>query len=137
MTIRAHRAHTTAVSVVLALLIAPALAAAPASGPAQGLPPLSAGVSAEDRAPHPEYPLKLIFAVAGGVYLADIQVRVTDAGGAEVLRAHSPGPWLFVHLPAGRYTVRATRPGGEAASTLVNVPTDGQSVSTLIWKDVG
>ena len=45
----------------------------------------------------------------GGAYLADVKVRITEAGGGKVvLDVKMDGPWLFVALPQGRYAVQAT-----------------------------
>ena len=48
-----------------------------------------------------------------GAYLADVQVRITEAvGGKLVLEVNMDGPWLFVALPQGRYAVQATYADG-------------------------
>jgi len=120
----------SALSVAVALALALAWAPVPAKA---GMQPLSGGVSEEDRAPQPDYPLKFVFAMASGAYLADIDVRVKDLDGTEVLRTQSSGPWLYLDLPAGQYVVIAERKSGEKASALFTVGGEGQRVVRLTW----
>lgn len=122
-----------AVTCVFATVIVCALLL-PAGMAAASMQPLSAGVSKEDRAPHPEYPAKFIFATASGAYLARIDVVVTDSGGKEVLTAKSEGPWLFVDLPPGEYMVKATREDGTSASAKCSIVKGRQAVVQLTWK---
>jgi hypothetical protein len=55
-----------------------------------------------------DYNLKLSFAEKSGVYLADVDVVVEDQSGKEMISMTSKGPWLYLQLPPGRYTVAAT-----------------------------
>ncbi|HEX9843146.1 MAG TPA: hypothetical protein VGC20_10370 [bacterium] len=122
----------TVLAAVLALAVAllwvPTLATA-------GMEPLSSGVSQEDRAPRPDYPLKFVFAMASGAYLADIAVTIKDLDGKEVLRTQSSGPWLYLDLPAGQYVVVAKRMTGEKVSALFTVGGEGQRVVRLTWSE--
>jgi ABC-type glycerol-3-phosphate transport system substrate-binding protein len=52
--------------------------------------------------------LKLEFATPDGHYLADVKVVIQSRGGQTVLETISEGPWAYVRLPAGRYTVTAS-----------------------------
>ena len=54
------------------------------------------------------YNLKLSFAEEAGVYLADVSVVVEDQRGKQLINMTSNGPWLYLQLPPGDYTVRAT-----------------------------
>lgn len=55
------------------------------------------------------YSLWVITAAKGsGAYLADVNVRITDAGKKQVLEHAMAGPWLLVDLPPGRYEVEAS-----------------------------
>ena len=114
---------------VLALLLAPHAAVL------AGMQPLSTGVGQEERVPHPEYPLKLVFAVQSGAYLAAIDVTITDENGKEVLRTKAAGPWLFVDLPAGMYNVQAQRANGELVKGTVTITGERQKVLNLHWKN--
>jgi hypothetical protein len=119
---------TAVLALAMALLWVPTLATA-------GMEPLSSGVSKEDRAPHPDYPLKFVFAMASGAYLADIDLTIKDLDGKEVLRTQSSGPWLYLDLPAGQYVVVAKRMTGEKVSALFTVGGEGQRVVRLTWSE--
>lgn len=111
-----------------------ALIAIPLASASAGMQPLSSGIGKDDRSPHPNYPLKLVFATSQGHYLAAIDVTLLDDTGKEVLKTHSIGPWLFLDVQPGTYKVLAKRVNGETASGTVTVGTDGQRVLTLTWK---
>jgi len=54
------------------------------------------------------YELKLVFAkTPSGDYLAQVPVTITDRRGSTVIDAVSDGPWMYVDLPSGNYTVKA------------------------------
>lgn len=64
----------------------------------------------EQRAQH--FELKLVFAATpSGDYLADIPVTIRDRQGNTVVEAISEGPWMYVELPNGAYTVTAQHAG--------------------------
>ncbi|HEY2254722.1 MAG TPA: carboxypeptidase regulatory-like domain-containing protein [Variovorax sp.] len=63
------------------------------------------------RAAMKDHPLSLLFARAGGAYLANVDVAVKDASGATALAMRTDGPICLVDLPAGRYTVEASTDG--------------------------
>jgi hypothetical protein len=76
---------------------------------------LSGGVGAGEREQLAQqargYELKLVFTSTKGAYLADVPVQVRDGKGNVVADAVSQGPWMFVDLPPGTYTVKATSDG--------------------------
>ncbi|MGJ7511789.1 carboxypeptidase regulatory-like domain-containing protein [Variovorax sp. GT1P44] len=63
------------------------------------------------RAEMKDHPLSLLFARAGGAYLADVAVTVKDSAGATALVMNANGPVCLVNLPPGRYTVEAASDG--------------------------
>jgi hypothetical protein len=73
------------------------------------------GVGADEsqalRAAMKDHPLSMLFARAGGAYLADVEVRVKDAQGATALAIRTEGPVCLVDLPPGRYTIEAVSDG--------------------------
>jgi hypothetical protein len=99
-----------------------------------GTPWVSGGVGASAREAlmnaAEEYNLKLEFAVAGGNYLADVAVSINSPDGAPVLRAFSPGPWLMVKLPAGRYQVDVN---GFEKTFVQEVTVPAQGLETVIF----
>jgi hypothetical protein len=86
---------------------------------------LSAGVGLEERkASYPPFPLKLIFAQAGGAFLSGVSVTIHDMSGNEVIRISKDqvsGPWLFVDLESGTYRVTAVRRDGTPVKQTVKV----------------
>ena len=101
-----------------------------------GIPYLSGGVGLDEReilqAMGTANNLKLIFALKRGNYLSDVDVRITDAAGHEVLAVISQGPWFFTRLPAGQYTVTATAMG-ETLQQGVHLASAGQTQLHFTW----
>lgn len=75
------------------------------------------------RAAMKDHPLALLFARADGAYMANVEVAIKggDAGTAAALAWRASGPVCLVDLPAGRYTIDVTAPGGETKSQTVTV----------------
>ena len=73
------------------------------------------------------YELKLVFTSNKGAYLADVPVQISDGKGNVVADAVSQGPWMFVDLPRGSYTVKATY-DGKSESRKVTVGTSQKTV---------
>jgi hypothetical protein len=75
------------------------------------------------RAAMKDHPLALLFARADGAYMANVEVAIKggDAGTAAALAWRASGPVCLVDLPAGRYTIDVTAPGGETKSQAVTV----------------
>ncbi|MBN3791205.1 carboxypeptidase regulatory-like domain-containing protein [Burkholderia sp. Bp8963] len=78
------------------------------------------------------WPLALRFTGAGGEFLADVHVRITDAKGAEVLKTDAHGPYMLVKLPPGRYTVTASYQGKDEAHD-VTVGAKGGAKQAFTW----
>jgi hypothetical protein len=102
-----------AVALAMALALPLAEATQRGTSPA-GMAYASGGASDSERAAlnadRQGFSFWLTTAVLGsGAYLADVKVRITEAGSAKLVLEHTmDGPWLFVALPAGRYVVEAT-----------------------------
>ena len=99
----------------------------------------SAGVGTEEReAKYPPFPLKLIFVAGPKAYLSQVAVTITDAKGSvklEVPGEQVTGPWLFVDLTAGTYTVTASRDGQDQVKGQVTVAKGGVKTVYLRWKE--
>ncbi|MBI4524122.1 MAG: hypothetical protein HY695_09965 [Deltaproteobacteria bacterium] len=54
-----------------------------------------------------DYNLKLTFAEMSGVYLSDVELWI-EKDGREMVHATTNGPWFYIKLPPGRYTIKAT-----------------------------
>lgn len=60
-----------------------------------------------------DYNLKIILAAKSGAYLSRVAIWIYDNKGSLVLDAESAGPWFYVRLPDGNYTVKAVHKGVE------------------------
>ncbi|AOJ63661.1 carboxypeptidase regulator [Burkholderia ubonensis] len=78
------------------------------------------------------WPLALRFTGAGGEFLADVHVRITDAKGAEVLKTDARGPYMLVKLPPGRYMVQASYQGKDETHS-VTVTAKGGAKQAFSW----
>ncbi|MFQ5896599.1 MAG: carboxypeptidase-like regulatory domain-containing protein [Nitrospinota bacterium] len=84
---------------------------------ADGVRYLSTGVGQDIRArARSDLPLKLVFANPEGKYYAYVHVRITDLATRKTVTIESEGPWLFVDLKPGTYSVEASV--GEARSSI-------------------
>ena len=63
------------------------------------------------RAAMKDHPLSLLFARAGGEYLANVDVSIKSGSGDTALAMRAAGPVCLIDLPAGRYTVEASSEG--------------------------
>lgn len=108
-----------------------------ANVPAEMLGTFSAGVGEEDRQERSEYSLKIITFVHGGSYLANVRIHIKDIDTDIVLFADSSeGPWLFVDLPVGSYSIIAERANGDRQGTRVQILADAPQVEVaLVFPD--
>jgi hypothetical protein len=85
---------------------------------------VSGGVGEDDMnaldAEKDAYNLKLLF-VAGGAYLANVGVHITDSNGHEILDTKTEGPVLLVKIPRGSYTVTAAAENGATITQRITV----------------
>lgn len=79
------------------------------------------GISEEERAEAPTTGTRLVFFVSAGNYLSNIAVRITDDNSREVVNTTTAGPWLILDLPAGRYSVQATRGNGDVQGVQIEI----------------
>ena len=80
-----------------------------------------------------EYNLKLVFAAQQGNYLSEIPVMIKDSQGQVVLETVTEGPWLYVDVPAGTYTVTATA-YEQTRQQVARVNQSGQSELRFAWR---
>ena len=131
-------------SVGIALLVAAGLLSV-ASGmqqatTAQGQKSVSGGVSDDERiemqAQRDRYSLWVLTAARkSGAYLSNVHVVITDVHKKAVFDAPLDGPWLFVDLPLGRYTVQATYQG--ETQTRVTTIHPGDHHQAIFYFDTG
>ena len=97
----------------------------------------SAGVGVEERnASYPNFPLKLIFVQGERAFLAGVTISITKSDGttlAEIPSDHVMGPWLFVELPTGTYTITAIDSRQRIIKKEASVGEGGTSVVHFRW----
>lgn len=105
----------------------------------KGVPYFSAGVGQEEReATYPLYSLKLEFLIKGGAYtgLVDLVLkRNHDQEAFHIPKEHSKGPWLFVNLPPGVYSITGVRPEGTQSKSTIEVVSGLVTTVQLIWDE--
>lgn len=80
------------------------------------------GVGIESRAEAPLYNTAIQFFQRDGSFLADIHYVLFDGSGQRLLEGRTEGPWLFVNLPNGDYSIRGHHIGsGETQSIRFSV----------------
>ncbi|MCC7484313.1 MAG: hypothetical protein IT529_04940 [Burkholderiales bacterium] len=128
------------IAAMLCSLVAagPIVAAPPApAGPQPGEVEVIAGGIGEDEqrailAREKEFNLKLVLSLTQGNYVADADVVVSDARGVKVVERGATGPLVLVRLPAGEYSVSATR-GGRTLTRRVKLVTGKLRTEYLRW----
>ena len=100
---------------------------------------VSGGIGVGERlellAMHAEFNVHMTFAVKrAGNFIADVALRVEDAGGRTLLEAVSDGPWLYARLAPGRYTLHA-RYAGATQTRAFQVRAGRHTELTLYWDD--
>ena len=87
------------------------------------------------RAIAPRYNVRLIMAQArkpSAAFLAAVPVTITDAKGRVLLNIKTDGPFLFLQLPPGRYSVKG-EVAGQVLSRSFSVKSKGAQQIALIW----
>jgi len=79
-----------------------------------------------------QYSLKLVFSLQNGVYMAQVPVVIRDWAGKVLLQATSRGPWLYVRLPAGKYSIEAWN-GEDKKTRTIRVGTSGLNTVPFSW----
>ncbi len=103
---------------------------------AAGVRVATGGVGSEERETlerDPGYNLKVVAAMQGGQYLADVDVAILDAGGAPVVTARTNGPWLMAELPPGGYRLVADYRGASQSRDFT-VARAGRQEVVLRWR---
>jgi len=106
----------------------------------QGFPYISGGVSTDEREAMEKegkaYNVKLSFAEKRGPYLSDVKLVIEGSKGTEIINTVTNGPWFYIQLPAGSYTVKATFNDKTREIKRLDVQKDKPVRQTLTW-DLG
>jgi hypothetical protein len=76
--------------------------------------------------------LKLTMSVPSGQFTNPSQIRIENAGGAQVIQVRPNGPIFLAKLPAGEYVVQATAEG-QTLTRKVTVPVKGLEAIAMRW----
>ncbi|WP_284618225.1 carboxypeptidase regulatory-like domain-containing protein [Aquabacterium humicola] len=121
----------------LALAIAGSTLAGPAADQQGAVRSLSGGIGADEaramKEAAPGYPLALTFSRPDGAFVADISLRVRDAGGRTVYEAKGVGPMVLLDMPAGRYVIEATHPDGRQQQRSVSLDGKRHAAVSMTW----
>ncbi|MBI3303978.1 MAG: carboxypeptidase regulatory-like domain-containing protein [Deltaproteobacteria bacterium] len=102
----------------------------------KGITYLSGGIGLDERdalrATARDYNLMLSFAEKAGNYVSGVEVVIKDSKGSTILETVSQGPWFFMKLLAGRYTMMATTMG-KTNQQVAKVPAKGQTQLYFYW----
>ncbi len=94
---------------------------------------VSGGVTGEERAEldasQRGKSVKLVFAATNGEYLGDVMVTIKTAKGEEISNFKADGPYVFIALPAGTYSLTAVA-GAETRTQKVTA-SKGQRAYTI------
>lgn len=118
---------------------ATSLAALAQTQVATPVPYVTGGIGLDERetmlqqAKQEGYNLKIVAAATGGAYLGGVTVRIVGRDGKQVLQAAMDGPWLYVKLPPGSYTVTADD-GEQAHKRATQVPATGLREIVFRWE---
>jgi uncharacterized membrane protein YvbJ len=98
---------------------------------------MSGGIGVEERNQMRQaaksYNLGLSFAGKSRSYLTDVSVVINDDKGQQVLSSANTGPWFYVQLPPGKYTVKATYNGKVREVKNLRLKKDSGVRQTVYW----
>ncbi|SAI21348.1 Uncharacterised protein [Bordetella ansorpii] len=82
-----------------------------------------------------DYNLRLQFALSdGGAYVSDVEVRVRNASGQDVLSAKSDGPIFYAKLPEGTYDLTVAYAGKPQSKKITLDGKAGGVAQGFYWK---
>jgi hypothetical protein len=97
---------------------------------------VTGGVSSEEadmlKVRASEFSLHVLLSGTGGEFVGDAHFRVLDSNGAEMMRISGAGPYVYVQLPAGKYTLESFLNGTEKKST-VSVTGKGATKAHIVF----
>ena len=103
----------------------------------EGFPYLFGGVSSNEREAMEErakdYNVKLVFAAKDGSFISGVAVRIATAKGVQIAALATDGPWFYIHLPAGIYSVRATFRSETKQIIELRVTKDKTVQQSFVW----
>lgn len=106
----------------------------------QGYPFLFGGVSSDERdvmaQRAKDFNVKLVFAAKGGAFVSGVALTIADTKSAQITKVATEGPWFYIQLPPGSYSIDATFKGQSKQIRGLRVLKDKAVQQSFIW-DVG
>lgn len=99
-----------------------------------GVSYVSAGIGYDSRINLPRFSLRLVFATKTRKYLANVDVEISPGPSGKPIRIHSPGPWLHVDLPPGRYKLKARTAKGQEVVRTLEIRKNQITEVTVAWE---
>jgi hypothetical protein len=107
---------------------------------AQGYVYLSGGVGADERLALEDrakgFNVKLVFAGTDGSYIAGVKLEIADRKPEAILSTTTTGPWFYIQLPPGIYSVKARFRGQIKEVEALRVSKDIRTHQVFVW-DLG
>lgn len=104
---------------------------------AQGYPYMSGGIGSGEREAMEErakgYNVKLVFAARDGSFISAVSIEIVTVKGAEVVSLTTDGPWFYIQLPQGSYSVKAGFKGETKEIKVLRVAREKRVQQSLIW----
>ena len=106
----------------------------------QGYPYVFGGISSDEREAMAQrakdFNVKLVFAAKSGAFISGVRLTITDAKGTEIAKLTTEGPWFYIRLPAGSYSITATFQGQSKGVKGLRVVQGKQVQQVFVW-DLG
>jgi len=83
-----------------------------------------------------DYNLHILMSATGGAFVSDVDLRLTDATGKELVSIQGAGPYFYAKLPAGSYTVELND-SGESKKIPVKIGTNSNIKKVVEFKEPG
>jgi hypothetical protein len=94
----------------------------------------NAGVGIDEREATPQiFPLKLVFVDVSGAYVGKVAVTVSGRGREDLEITANSGPWLFLDLPPGTWTIVAAFEG-VSTKTVITLAPGEMKTEILSWR---
>ena len=106
----------------------------------EGFPYQFGGISSDEREAMEErakgYNVKLVFAEKRGSFVSGVSLQIGAAKGTEVLALTVEGPWFYIQLPPGEYSIKARLRGELQEIKNLAVAKDKRVQQSVTW-DLG
>jgi hypothetical protein len=104
---------------------------------AAGIHFINGGIGDEEReqlkAQENEYNVQVMLSAPNGEFISNVRLRLMDAKGAPLVDVADAGPYFFVKLAPGTYTLETTNPGEAAKQVKIKAPAKGALKKHIVY----